>query len=120
MPLPFESNLGKMMYVLNRMLPPDVRVSAVSETPAKNDSNESGCSASVPFHPSLDTVGKTYLYTFSIGDMHDPMRWRHVWHVDGFGRDFDLDLSRKAANALVGEHDFVAFRGAFRGSERGR
>lgn len=30
----------------------------------------------IPFHPSLHTMFKTYQYTFSIGTIHDPMRWR--------------------------------------------
>ena len=32
-PLPFDSNLSKLVYVLNRMLPPDVRVIASSPAP---------------------------------------------------------------------------------------
>lgn len=111
--LPFNGDIDKLMFVFNRMLPPDVRVSNIAPTPEKADGER-------PFHPTLDAREKTYKYTFSIGHVHDPMRWRHVWHVDIFGRKFDVEAASKCADLFVGRHDFIAFRGAFRGSERGR
>jgi tRNA U38,U39,U40 pseudouridine synthase TruA len=75
MPLPFKGDLSKMMYALNKMLPPDVRIRDTSSTPTINGTYESG-ERKVPFHPSLETVTKTYSYTFSVGDLHDPIRCR--------------------------------------------
>lgn len=48
------------------------------------------------------------------------MRWRHVWHVDTYGKRFDTEKARQCAALFEGRHDFAAFRGAFRGSERKR
>lgn len=111
-PLPCGGDVDKIMFCLNRMLPPDVRVNSISPTPLKRK-------GSTPFHPTLDAILKTYRYTFSIGHVHDPMRWRHVWHIENVD-DFDIKSARELAEILVGKHDFVAFRGAFRGSDRGR
>lgn len=112
MTLPFNGDLDKMRFVLNRMLPPDLRVSDVSPMPSK-------AKGDLPFHPTLDAREKTYRYTFSVGHIHDPIRWRHVWHVET-SRSFRLDIARDLGNCFVGRHDFAAFRGAFRGSERGK
>ena len=111
--LPFNGNVDKLMFVLNRMLPPDVRISNIAPTPAKS-------SDELPFHPTLDAREKTYRYTLSMGHVHDPMRWRHVWHVDTYGKGFDIEMASQCAALFVGRHDFAAFRGAFRGSERKR
>lgn len=111
--LPFNGNIDKLMFVMNRMLPPDVRISNIAPTPTKS-------SDEVPFHPTLDAKEKTYRYTLSIGHVHDPMRWRHVWHVDTYGKHFDVEKARQCAALFEGRHDFAAFRGAFRGSERKR
>ena len=73
-PLPFDSDLAKLTFTLNKMLPPDVRVIDVSPTPMM-----SRVSQTRPFHPSLDTMNKTYQYTFSVGELHDPVRRRYVY-----------------------------------------
>ncbi len=44
---------------------------------------------------------------------------RDTWHIPHC-KSFDLDRARECAEILSGTHDFVAFRGAFRGSERGK
>lgn len=69
--LPFNANLQQMIFALNKMLPPDVRVHNASPMPVAVD-------ASRPFHPSLDSLRKTYQYTFSVGEIHDPIRCRQV------------------------------------------
>lgn len=96
LPLPFDSNLSKLVFVLNRMLPPDVRVAAAAplprvplSTPMKPQSNiadninDSIYSIreknGVAFHPTLHTSCKTYIYKFAIGHIHDPMRSQYVW-----------------------------------------
>ena len=111
--LPFNGDIDKLMFVLNRMLPPDVRISNIAPTPTKSTDE-------LPFHPTLDARGKTYRYTLSMGHVHDPMRWRHVWHVDTYGKKFDIEKARQCASLFEGRHDFAAFRGAFRGNERKR
>jgi tRNA U38,U39,U40 pseudouridine synthase TruA len=73
-PLPFDSDLTKLTFTLNKMLPPDVRVIGASPTPVLT-----GFSQNRPFHPSLDAMKKTYQYTFSVGELHDPIRRRYVY-----------------------------------------
>ena len=65
--LPFKSDLKQMIFALNKMLPPDVRVHNASPMPSTIDSSMR------PFHPSLDSQRKTYRYTFSVGEIHDPI-----------------------------------------------
>jgi len=111
-PLPCGGDMDKITFCLNRMLPPDIRINSISPTPVKNKKLR-------PFHPTLDASAKTYQYSFSIGHVHDPVRWRNVWHLDSVD-DFDTIVANAAAQMFVGKHDFAAFRGAFRGSDRGR
>lgn len=144
-PLPCGQDLGKILFCLNRMLPPDVRIMGISAIPS-SDKSTSTTKYKIPlnFHPSLDTKSKTYQYTFSVGDIHDPMRWRHVWHLDGVRQArkkkptrnniehdeikskensgkkniFYPELAQNVAKEFLGLHNFTAFKGAFRGSER--
>ncbi len=68
--LPFKSDLKQIVFALNKMLPPDVRVHNASRMPFTKESS------SRPFHPSLDSQLKTYRYTFSAGEIHDPIHCR--------------------------------------------
>jgi tRNA pseudouridine(38-40) synthase len=42
-----------------------------------------------------------------------------VWHVQN-AKSFEISRAQECASILRGEHDFIAFRGAFRGNERGK
>lgn len=61
------------------------------------------------FHPRFSATGKHYRYTILRAPDRSP-RWRdRAWHV----RDaLDLPAMLAAAGALIGEHDFAAFRAA--------
>ncbi|KAL9183543.1 hypothetical protein ACHAXT_004399 [Thalassiosira profunda] len=137
LPLPFDSDLSKLVFVLNRMLPPDLRLVAASplpevctSTPIKGDSIPSPESGPIAFHPTLHTASKTYAYQFGIGPIHDPLQTKYVWHLDGSSANavgmnwkrFDLERALSAANLFVdpAPRDFGAFRSAFRGTDRGR
>ena len=106
---PIAMNTQKLMYVLNRMLPPDAKVRGVAPVPSiKGD---------IPFHPTLNAISKTYQYTFSIGAIHDPTLWRHTWHLE-HATTFDLEKTKCVCQELLmGTHDFAALRGAPRGSD---
>lgn len=122
--LPFNSDLSKLVYVLNRMLPPDVRVLAASPMPTVI-SNSIGA-----FHPTLSTQSKTYVYRFAIGNIQDPLQSRFVWHLDGSsgramgmnGNKFDLELAIQAAKLFVSADakDYAAFGSVMRGNEKNR
>ena len=103
LPLPFDSDLRRIVWVMNKMLPPDVRILDASPTPddyilpshdappfrtidprqrGKDDGPDDGKrdrgrgDGTRPFHPSLDTEAKTYRHTFSLGQFHNPTRCR--------------------------------------------
>ncbi len=136
LPLPFESNLSKLVFVLNRMLPPDIRVMAASPLPHEVSSAttpSTGISEgydNFTFHPTLHTAGKTYIYKIAIGSTHDPLRSQYVWHLDGSSgqavgmnwQKFGLERAVSASKIFANEtpKDFAAFRSAFRGSEKNR
>jgi tRNA pseudouridine38-40 synthase len=105
---PIVMDLEKLMYVLNRMLPHDVKVRGVAILPSTEED--------IPFHPTLNAISKTYQYTFSIGAIHDPTQWRHTWHLE-LATTFSVEQARRVIESLIGTHDFAAFRGAPRGSD---
>jgi len=91
------------MLGLNQRLPVDLAVRAAVE-----------CAPG--YNPRYDALEKLYRYVLLLGEARDP-RWRaHAWHVarvhtDGEGsRRLDLDAMRAGAEALIGTHDFGAFR----------
>jgi tRNA pseudouridine38-40 synthase len=61
------------------------------------------------FHPRFSATGKHYRYLLFTRTDRSP-RWRNrAWHHPGA---LDLAAMRQAAAALLGEHDFAAFRAA--------
>jgi tRNA pseudouridine38-40 synthase len=81
---------------LNSMLPAAIAV--VEAADADDD-----------FHPRFSATGKHYRYLVHTRAERSP-RWRdRAWHRPGA---LDLDAMRGAAAALIGEHDFAAFRAA--------
>lgn len=61
------------------------------------------------FSARHDSKGKTYQYLIWNRPAPSPIRRRISWHVKA---PLDLDLMRQAAEHLIGEHDFAAFRSA--------
>lgn len=88
-PIPVD-NLKK---AVNRLLPRDVRVTAVAE-------------AAPGFHPRFDSRAKTYEYRIFRGEICSPFERRYVHHYP-----YPLCVERmiEAAPLLEGEHDFSAF-----------
>ncbi|KAL7519097.1 hypothetical protein ACHAWF_000215, partial [Thalassiosira exigua] len=72
--LPFNWDLSKLVFVLNRILPPDIRVLAA--LPTTNGGR-------VSFQPSLRTLSKTYVYRFAIGFFHGSLETKYMWHLNG-------------------------------------
>jgi tRNA pseudouridine38-40 synthase len=77
---------------LNRALPPDVRVWAVTVVPAAFDAR-------------FGALWRRYEYRISDG-VADPLRRRHVL---AWPRSLHVEAMARAAAKLVGEHDFAAF-----------
>jgi tRNA pseudouridine38-40 synthase len=101
----------RWLFALNRYLPDDAAVLAVSE-----------CAPG--YHPRFDALDKLYRYLFYLGLGRPPLLRHRAWHLPRGGapgcdapidlRVCQLDLSamREAASSLVGTHDFRAFRAA--------
>jgi tRNA pseudouridine38-40 synthase len=79
---------------LNAILPRSIAIHSVVE-------------AAPDFDARFSARGKLYRYRIWSGQTRSPMRDRYVWHLR---RALDVGRMQEAANALVGRHDFAAFR----------
>jgi len=79
---------------VNRLLPDDV---VVREVHAVADD----------FHARFGAQGKWYRYQLYVGAVRSALHRQRSWHLR---KPLDLDLMRRAAQLLIGEHDFEAFR----------
>jgi len=80
-------------YAVNRYLPP--QISVVDSREVKPD-----------FHPRHCNTRKTYEYKILNTKFPIPQLRNYAWYVPGH---LDIDLMRKAAEVLVGEHDYKSF-----------
>ena len=86
----------KYPFVLNNLLPSDIRIQAAREVPPD-------------FHARFLTSGKTYTYRI-LNNRHGSALLRNThWHVPV---PLDLPPMRKALDFLPGTHDFAAFQAA--------
>ena len=81
---------------LNALLPRSIAIRSVEE-------------AAPDFDARFSARGKLYRYTLWTAQTRAPMRERYVWHLR---RTLDLGEMQRAADLLVGRHDFAAFRAA--------
>ena len=79
---------------VNVRLPPEVRVLAIEEAPPG-------------FHARFSARSKTYRYQIRHAPVVSPFEQAYVWHVP---QRLDVDAMRTAAAAVVGRHDFAAFK----------
>jgi tRNA pseudouridine38-40 synthase len=79
---------------VNAVLPPQVRVTSVVEA-------KSG------FHARFHARSKTYRYVIRNAPIASPFEHAYVWHISD---RLDVPAMRGAASALIGTHDFAAFR----------
>ena len=86
----------KYPFVLNNLLPPDIRVTTGREVPPD-------------FHARFLTSGKTYTYRI-INSRHGSALKRNThWHIPV---PLDAEPVRRALDTLPGKHDFAAFQAA--------
>ena len=83
-----------LQRALNAVLPLDVRIVGLED-------------ANPDFHARYDAISKTYEYRIVNAPYASAFEHRYVWHVPG---TLDVDAMRAGAAALVGRHDFAAFR----------
>jgi len=85
-----------MKKALNVVLPYNIRV---LDTSVAEDS----------FRPRNDAVTKTYFYLIEHSGESSAFLYRYTWHVP---QKLDLPAMLRAAESLVGRHDFASFMGA--------
>ena len=90
---PKELRPERVRRALNARLAPEVVVRAARRAPDGFDARHSA-------------TGRTYVYRIDIDPVPDPFTARFVWHRPGAA---GIDPMRRAARALVGEHDFASF-----------
>lgn len=88
-----EIPLDKIIKVMNRHFPDDVRVRSVE-------------TADEEFHSRYHTVSKTYEYKFSTTQEYSVMDAHYIYQ---YGKPVNLDVMRETARCFLGTHDFKAF-----------
>jgi len=91
--LQWSHSADEMMRALNANLPLDVSVQRVAEVPAD-------------FHPRHDAISRRYRYHILCAPVRNPLYERYAWRVWPVP---EFDRLKKAADQLLGEHDFSAF-----------
>ena len=93
----FKTNTGMKLYEIknyfNRYLPMDIAVTEAEEVPER-------------FHASLNAKSRTYLYRVAIGDAPSVFDRKYTYY--SFHKP-DMERMRKAAELLIGRHDFKNF-----------
>ena len=89
----WRHELSDLLRALNAVLPADVAVQAVAE-------------ASPDFHPRYDARSRCYRYTLYNAPVRWPLARRYSLHL---ASPLDVAMMQRAAQALVGEHDFATF-----------
>lgn len=87
---------AQLVRALNAHLPDAIRVTAASTEPDD-------------FHARFDAIAKAYEYRIWNGRTLPPFIRLYAWHIP---EPLDVEAMREGARAIVGEHDFAAFRGA--------
>ncbi|MCF6139441.1 tRNA pseudouridine(38-40) synthase TruA [Alkalihalobacillus berkeleyi] len=78
---------------LNTLLPDDIRLLSIDEVASS-------------FHARYDVSAKEYQYRVLRADEEDVFRRNFTFH---YPFALDIDQMRRAANYLIGEHDFTSF-----------
>lgn len=84
------------VLTLNRELPEDVAIRAAQLVPAG-------------FAPRFANKKKRYRYDLVLDKVRDPLLANRAWRI---GYDMDMERMAREAQAIVGTHDFAAFRAA--------
>ncbi len=90
--LPFR--VDRLPYALNRVLPPDVVISAAE-------------GVMDGFHARFSARSKIYKYTIWTEKFPSPFLRRYTWHLP---KTLDVESMKEAARFMLGEQDFAAFQ----------
>ena len=90
-----EMSCDEIMAYLNKYLPEDIAIISITE-------------ASERFHSRYNATGKTYSYTCYCGASKPVFNRKYVYVLE---KEPDIVAMKKAADILIGEHDFASFCG---------
>lgn len=96
----------------NGYIPPDKLPMAVARFLPEDISMFYAKECDSDFHPRYDAVGKEYLYVIHNSRIADPFLIRRSWFLPRVISDEGIEKMRRAAEHIVGEHDFAAFMAA--------
>lgn len=85
-------SLELFKYSLNCLLPKDIVIREIEHV--KDE-----------FHPTTDSIGKEYRYTFCNSETQLPQYRYYSWHCPN---KLDFDAMHLASRSMIGEHDFSA------------
>lgn len=88
-----DMSVDEIKTYMNQYLPDDIGVNSVIK-------------AGDRFHSRYNAIGKTYCYTCYYGENKALFDRKYVYSLD---KKPDIDLMKKAAGILRGEHDFASF-----------
>jgi tRNA pseudouridine38-40 synthase len=91
--LSWRHTSGKLLKALNAKLPVDVAVRQVNLVHQD-------------FHPRFDARARRYNYRVFTSAQRDPLRERFQWRIE---QTPDLDVLKRAAEIILGCHDYSAF-----------
>jgi len=86
--------IGHIPRAIKHLLPGDIVVWKAEEVPEN-------------FNARYSAVEKTYQYRIMVTDVQDPFKRNYAWEIK---KQPDVEKMQKAANYLLGTHDFSAFR----------
>jgi tRNA pseudouridine38-40 synthase len=89
----WRHGLSDLQQALNAVLPIDIAVLEVEE-------------AAADFHPRYDARSRRYRYSLYNAPVRWPLSRRYSLHV---AAPLDVAMMQRAAQSLVGEHDFATF-----------
>ena len=89
---PLQKDLDKLKYSFNCLLPKDIHVNKIEKVTEK-------------FHARFSVKEKTYEYIINVGE-YDVFLNGYAYQCH---YQLDVDLMKKGAALLVGEHDFTSF-----------
>ena len=91
--LDWKHGTETLVTALNAHLPADIAVQAAEEVP-------------LAFHPRYDALSRSYRYQVYAQTARNPLVDRFSWRLNSLP---DLERMNRAAEMLLGEHDFRAF-----------
>ena len=90
---PWKHSLAELHRAVNALLPEDISFRSLDIAPEG-------------FHPRFSALKRCYRYQIGQWPGHSPLRSRYAWEL---GPGLDIEAMQRAADYLLGSHDFATF-----------